>query len=265
MDANGASNGNGTGPLGSLSGAVLSLPAGVVRAGADITCTFTNANNGISGVVFNDGGAPSGGVNSGTPNDGLRNGAEAGLGGVAVSLTNCGSTVHASTTTDAGGAFSLALPTAQSGQPVCVSAAAGSARLATGANAAGTVLPDGSATAVGGTTFTYTRSTGQVAFTAPASGSVVLNFGAVPVSTLSPATSARDAGLGLKGVHTHTFTAGTGGSLQVQLGAGTTTPPLAGWTETAYLTDCTNPGVVAPGATRLYPSGAAVTVTQGQV
>ncbi|MET3514418.1 autotransporter-associated beta strand protein [Pseudacidovorax sp. 1753] len=265
VDANGASTGNGTGALGTVSGVQVTLGTAQMVAGADITCTFTNTRNGISGVVFNDGGAPSSGTNTGTPNDGLQNGAESGVGGITVNLTSCSGTTYASTTTDGNGAFGLSIPTAQIGQTVCVQPVLPANTLATGANAAGTVLPDGSATSVGGVGYTYTRASQQASFTAPASGTVALSFGQVPASTLSPATSARQTLPGVKAVHTHSFTAGTGGSLQVQLGTATANPAtVTGWSEIAYLdTGCT--GTVQANATRLYPSGTPLTVTQGQV
>lgn len=135
---------------------------------------------------------------------------------------------------------------------------------ATGASAGSTVLPDGSATSVSGTSYTYSRASQQIAFTAASAGQASLSFGLVPVSTLSPASSSRAAGAGVSAVHPHQFTAGTGGSLQIALGAGTATPStLTGWSEIAYLdTGCT--GTVQAGATRLYPSGTPMTVTQGQ-
>ncbi|HEV6965660.1 autotransporter-associated beta strand repeat-containing protein [Roseateles sp.] len=257
VDANGASNGNGTGSLGSLSGSTVTLSAAALRAGADITCTFTNARNGLSGVVFNDGGA-----SGGTANDGLQNGGEAGLANVTVSLTNCAGTAYASTTTDGSGAYALAIPAAQAGQNVCVAATLPAGYLATGANAAGTALPSGSATSVGGTSFTYSRSANQVAFAAPASGAAVLGFGLVPVSTLVQ-PSVRQVTAGASAVHAHVFTAGTAGSLQVQLGTASSSSGTPGWNEVAYLdAGCT--GTVQSGATRLYPSGSAVTVTQNQ-
>ena len=258
VDANGAANGNGTGNLAAVAGGSITLSASAMRAGANITCAFTNTRNGLNGTVFNDGGAPSGGTNTGTPNDGLQNGAEAGLAGMAVNLTNCAGTVYASATTDGAGAYSLSIPAAQTGQPVCVAAALANGQTATGANLAGLALPSGSA--VSG--YTYSRSTHQVAFTAPASGAVVLNFGQVPASTfIQPSTN--QAQPGASAVHRHIFTAGTGGSLQVQLGTATATPALSGFQQAAY-TDPGCTGTVQSGATRLYPSGSAVTVTQGQ-
>lgn len=272
VDASGASNGNGTGSLGSVSGSTVSLTSAQMRAGADITCTFTNANNGISGVVFNDGGAPSAGSNTGTPNDGIRNGSEQGISGATVSLTNCAGTTYASATTDGGGAYSLAVPTAQNGQGVCVvltppsgSASSNANYIATGANVGGTLLADGSSTSTGGTTYTYSRASRSVSFTAATNGQAAINFGEVPASTLTPTTSSRSAGQGVSAVHAHSFTAGTGGVLALSLGTGTANPStVTGWSEIAYLDPgCT--GTVQANATRLYPSGTAQVVTQGQV
>ena len=272
VDASGASNGNGTGSLGTVSGGTVTLTAAQMRAGADITCTFTNTNNGITGVVFNDGGAPTGGTsgggNTGTPNDGLRNGSEQGISGATVSLTNCAGTTYASSTTDGGGAYSLAVPTAQNGQGVCVVVTMPNSYgyIATGANVGGSnVLADGSSTTVSGTAYTYTRSSRQVAFTAASTGQAVINFGEVKASTLTPTSSTRNAGAGVHAVHAHSFTAGTGGSLSLSLGTASATPnTLTGWSEIAYLDPgCT--GTVQQNATRLYPSGTAQTMTQGQV
>jgi len=263
VDANGASTGNGTGALGTVSGVQVTLGTAQMVAGADITCTFTNTRNGISGAVFNDGGAPSGSTNTGTPNDGLQNGAESGVGGITVNLTNCSGTTYASTTTDGNGAFGLSIPTAQIGQTVCVQPVLAANTLATGANAAGTVLPDGSATSVGGVGYTYTRASQQASFTAPASGTVTLNFGQVPVSTLTPTAGRQQGRPGLRALHPHTFTAGTGGALKVQLGTATATPStVTGWSEAAYLdANCT--GALDLSAQQLGAS-TTLTVVQGQ-
>jgi fibronectin-binding autotransporter adhesin len=262
LDANGSANGNGTGSVGTVSGAAVSLTASQMRAGADLTCTFTNTNNGISGVVFNDGGAPSGGANTGIPNDGLRNGSEAGVAGVTVTLTNCGSTTYATALTDAGGAYSLAVPTAQVGQNVCVAASLPASAIATGANAGGTALPNGSATTVGGKAYTYTRSSHQVAFSAAAPGLSTINFGQVPASTLTPATSTKLVQPGVNAVHSHIFTAGTAGTLQLQLGTAAATPAIGGWDAIVYQ-DSGCKQTAQANAQRLAPSGLTVNVLQG--
>jgi fibronectin-binding autotransporter adhesin len=250
VDAMGASNGNGTDPFGSLAGTVLSVPANRMIAGADITCTFTN-NLGtvISGRVFNDGGAPSGGMNSGTPNNGVLDGAEAGLAGLTVSLTDCATTTHASTSTSSTGAYTLNVPSAQNGQPVCVAVTLPGGQLATGASVGSTPTPDGSATDVGGVVYTYSRSALRLSFTAPSSGTLALNFGLVPVSTWV-ANNSVTAVAGGVGLHSHRFTAGTGGELTIASGTGTSSPTgQTGWEESYFLdSGCTGAlsGVAAP-------------------
>lgn len=264
VDANGATTGNGSGNLGTVSGAGVTLPAAKMVAGADITCSFVNTLNSIGGTVFNDGGAPSGGSNTGTPNDGLRNGAEGGIAGLTVALTNCAGSTYASATTDGAGAFSFAVPTAANGQTVCVQAAVASGYLSTGANVNGTVTPDGSATTVGGVSYTYSRSQSLQSFVAATAGQQVLNFGQVAASSLTPTSVAATASAGSKSYGNHIFTAGTGGSLQVMLGAPTATPANGGWSETVYLDPgCT--GSVQSGATVLAPGGTARPVVQGDV
>lgn len=263
IDANGAGTGNGSGNVATMTGNTLTLSSGVMRAGANIVCTFTNTLNGLSGYVFNDGGAPAAGVNSGTPNDGLQNGAEAGLSGIAVSLSNCSGTTYLSTTTDGTGAYSLAIPSAQAGQTVCITVALPAGFTVTGANAAGTALPGGTPISVGDTSYAFNRGAGQVSFTAPLSGAVTLNFGQVPQSTLVQ-NSVRQGAPGSSVYHrAQVFTAGTGGSLQLSLLAGTASPPGLAWSEVAYL-DPGCAGALASGLTKITPPSATLTVTQGQ-
>ncbi|WP_158235688.1 S-layer family protein [Limnohabitans sp. G3-2] len=264
-DANGSTTGNGNGALGTVTGTRIDLPASVMKAGASITCAFVNTLNGLSGVVFNDGGAPSGGVNTGTPNDGIRNGNEAGLSGVAMTLDNCtGTTVYDSTTTDGGGAWRLYIPPAQTGQTVCVKAAVSASHVDTGANAAGTALPNATATTVGGVAYTYTRASAQVAFTAPATGTAVMDFGRVPVSALLTHSTLSARG-GTYAVHGHRFTAGTGGSLSLSTLTPTISPTgVSGWSEALYLDPgCT--GAYQPNATQVFPPAAPMAVLQGEV
>ncbi len=58
VDADGASNSNGTAAFGTLAGNTLAMAVARMLQGADIACSF---------------------VNTGIPNDGLQNGGEAGL------------------------------------------------------------------------------------------------------------------------------------------------------------------------------------------
>jgi autotransporter-associated beta strand protein len=261
LDANGSTNGNGSGAIGTLSGSVLTIPAAKMIAGADFTCTFVNQLNGLSGYVFNDGGAPdSSNVNSGTPNDGIKNGNEAGISGRTITLSDCGSTTYGTTTTDGNGAWGISIPSSvTTGSPLCLSASVPSSYLATGASASGTALPSGTATTVGGISYTYTRSSQQVSFTAPASGTATLNFGMVPISTLT-GNAAQQGIAGGSVSYAHTFTAGTGGSVSFS-STNTSTPSIAGWNNVLY-TDSGCTGTRQSSATLI---NGPVTVVQGQV
>ena len=230
-------------------------------AGADFTCTFVNQLNGLSGYVFNDGGAPdSSNVNSGTPNDGIKNGNEAGISGRTITLSDCGSTTYGTTTTDGNGAWGISIPSSvTTGSPLCLSASVPSSYLATGASASGTALPSGTATTVGGISYTYTRSSQQVSFTAPASGTATLNFGMVPISTLT-GNAAQQGIAGGSVSYAHTFTAGTGGSVSFS-STNTSTPSIAGWNNVLY-TDSGCTGTRQSSATLI---NGPVTVVQGQV
>ena len=254
-----------TGTQPSVLPATGTLPAGVVDAvmqnsGNQVQLAIGSSTPILSGKVFNDGGAPAGGVNAGIPNDGVRHVAEAGLSGVAVSLTNCSGTVFASTVTDAVGSWTLNTPPAQVGTSVCVGPTLPSGYHATGASAAGNAIPDGSSS--GG--YTYSRAQHRMSFAAPVGGTVVLDFGQVPVSQWS-AGSSRSGAPGTAVLHAHQFTAGSGGSVVFSTGTGTGVPSNDGWNETVYLdANCT--GTLQPGAQVVYPTAvpASQVVTQGQ-
>ena len=262
VDTNGTNNANGSAAFGTLAGNTLTITAARMLQGADIACSFVNTLNAISGTVFNDGGAPSAGVNTGIPNDGLQNGGEPGLAGVVMRLSNCASITHASATTDSAGRYALSAPIAVVGQTVCVQPTLVAGRRPTGANVESTVTPDGGTVIVGGTAFVYDRATSRQSFIEPASGTRTLNFGLVPESTLA-ANSSKTAAAGAAALHAHTFVAGTGGSVSFASGTSTATPPIAGWNEVLYL----NPGCATslpPGATKLSPPSVAQSVVQGQ-
>src|SRR5690606_34819471 len=101
-DRNAALTGNPPGPaIGSVTdGTTLLVPAQNVKAGADLLCTFTNTFIGLSlsGQVILDNGA-----GGGTAHDGAANGAEEGLAGILMRLTDCGSLDYARARTDAAG------------------------------------------------------------------------------------------------------------------------------------------------------------------
>lgn len=264
LDANGASNANGTTAFGVLVGNVLTVAAGRMIPGADITCAFTSGLNGLSGYVFDDGGAPAAGVNSGTPNDGIRNGGEAGVPGIAVSLTDCSATTYASSNTDGNGAWSLNIPgNVSAGTTVCLSAALPARQIATGASVAGTAVPDGNPTTAGGMAYTYSRASHRLSFAAPASGTATANFGSVARSTFT-AASARQGVPGTSVEYPHVFTAGTTGVLTVSVTQDSPTPAMNGWTSLVFAdVGCT--GKYQNSATRIYPPSEAINVVQGQI
>lgn len=227
MDRNSSTTGN-PATFGTLSGSTLTIPAANVLGGGDIVCTFSNVYGGyrVAGRVFKDTG-----TSSGTANDGLQNGGEAGISGVAVKLTNCGSTTYASGTTDGNGDYALSVGSATGS--VCVDVGSLTGFVGTGANASATVLPSGSATTVGGTAYTFDRTAGRIAFTLVAGTSYTgLNFGEAANSTLQ-SDGALTALPGAAATYLHTFIAGTAGTVTFATSA-VATPALAGWNQTLY-------------------------------
>ena len=213
----------------------------------------------VSGKVFNDGGAPQNAVNTGTPNDGLLNGNEAGVAGVTVNLTDCAVAVHATAVTDANGAWQMEIPSTKQGTQVCVGPTLSAGYIATGANAAGIVTPNGSPTGI----YTYNRAGHRTSFMAPTSGTVVLDFGQVPVSNWTSGSS-RTGAPGTPVLYAqHRFTAGTAGDVSFSIGIGTGVSSNDGWSEAMYRDDqCTGTQSGVPVLSPL-PLGP-VSLVQGQ-
>lgn len=233
--------------------------------GANLRCVITNSAGAptITGRVFLDNG-----TGGGTANDGLLNGSEGPQAGVTVRLTNCASTVHATTVTDAAGGYSLAPPSGTaSGTQLCVEQVNAGARVSTGASVGSTALPSGTATAVGGISYTYTRSATpeRIALAWNGTGHANLNFGDVPNSSFA-ADGAKSGLPGSTVSYAHTFTAGTAGQVSFSIASSqSASPVLDGWTAQIFADPgCT--GSLQPNATQLYPptgSGAAI-ATDGQ-
>ncbi len=248
--------------FGTLVGNQVTIPAARMVAGADITCTFVNGfGYSVTGRVFLDNG-----VGAGTANDGLINGAEGGLAGVDVRLTNCGAIVISHTTTDGAGNYALDVPVATAANaPLCVAQINTGSRLSTGASFGSVRLPSGTATTVGGSTFTYTRASAPdvIAFTWSGAGHAGLNFGDVDRNTLA----ADGAKTGLPGSavsYAHTFIARTGGIVSFNISASVDAPPISGWNGKIYAdSGCT--GSLQPGAALLYPPSTPTTVVAGQI
>ena len=241
-------------------------------AGDNISCTVTNtpASGVVSGRVFLDNG-----LGGGIANDGIRNGGEGPQAGVAMRLTNCAGTVHASTLTSNTGGYRFTVPTGvASGAALCVEEQANPAsRVSTGASIGSTVsggaiaLPSGTATGVSGTSYTYTRAgtPDRIAFTWNGTGHGSLDFGDVDNSTF--AVGGAKTGLPGNTVnYAHTFTAGTGGQVRFSIASQSATPAIGGWTEEIHADPgCT--GTLQSGAAQLYPpAGIGATVgVAGQV
>ncbi|WP_196230467.1 beta strand repeat-containing protein [Variovorax paradoxus] len=238
----------------------VTLPAAGLANGAAVACTFTNVVvAAVSGRVFLDAGTGA------SANDGVLNGAEAGIAGVSMRLTNCAAVVYGSTVTDGSGAYNIAIPASVTlGGPLCVEEFNPGARISTGASVGSVPLPSGSATAAGGATYTYTRAgtPDRIAFAWDGTAHANLNFGDVDPSTF--ATSGAKTGQpGNTVTYAHTFVAGTGGSVSFAIGASTSTPTMAGWAEKIFA-DPTCSGNLQPGVVTLYPPSASITVTAGQ-
>lgn len=226
----------------------LSNPV-ILAAGDVVTCEITNTPappGGISGKVFADVGRA-----SGVANDGILNGGEQPIAGVSVQLTNCSGTVYGQSLTDGQGAYSFNTPNVALGAPLCVVQTNAAGNVSTGASVGNTALPSGSPVSVTGTSYTYTRSTDQIAFSWNGTGHNELNFGDVPPATLV-ANGSKTAAPGSTTTYAHTFTAGTAGTVVFSIASSTATPALNGWSERVFLDDaCT--GSLPSGATQIYP------------
>ncbi len=180
--------------------------------------------NTLTGRVFVDNGIGVGGV----ANDGLLNGTEIGLAATVVKLTNAaGITTFDSTVTDASGNYTLWIPNAQATASLKV----------VETNLGGYISTGGS---VGNTAGVYARATDTTTFTfAAGTNYTLVNFADVPVNTLV-ANGQQSALPGNVVFYTHTFTAGSGGSVTFS----STSP--AGWPQALYLdTNCN--GVINTG------------------
>lgn len=168
--------------------------------------------NKVTGRVFIDNG-----VGGGSANNGVLDGAEAGLAGVAVKLTDsAGSTIYDSVKTDAGGNYSLWIPAALSGTTVKV----------VETNLPGYVSTGGSVGVPTG--LTYDRASG--AFSVPYNATTNytgVNFGDVPLNTLAGNNQQSTTPGGVV-FYAHTFTAGTAGSVSFS------TTSAAAWPQVLY-------------------------------
>ncbi len=227
-----------------------------------LTCTITNAAgpSGISGKVFLDVG-----TGGGTPNDGVINGGEAGVNGIAVQLTNCAGTVYATAVTGGLGTYSFSAPSLSVGAALCVRKTNATGQVSTGASVNGTALPLGTATTVSGTSYTYenTGTPEQIAFTWNGTGHSGLSLGVVNNNSFTVGGLKNSLPNGTA-TYAHIFTAGTAGNVVFSVPSATATPAVSGWSERLFA-DPTCSGSLQSGATQLYPpmsTGQALTAGQ---
>lgn len=193
----------------------------------------------LSGRVFSDTG--NGG---GIANDGLQNGAEAGISGVTVSAAGCAG-VCATALSDGNGDYSIWLP-----------ASAAGALTLTEANLSGYLSTGGQAGNTGGV---YTRSTDTTAFTMVAGNNYSgVNFADVPGNQFLT-DGVQSALPGSVVFYPHSFIAGTGGSVSFALSK-VSSPAVAGWSEVIYVDGNCN-AVIDPAET-IMPASVAVTAGQ---
>jgi uncharacterized repeat protein (TIGR01451 family) len=182
------------------------------------------------------------GTGSGTANDGVQNGGEAGLNGITVTAS-AGGTAVATASTNANGNAVLWLTASISGA-VTLLLNPPSGDLATGGSA-------------GNTGGSYTRP--SVSFTyAPGITYTGVIFGLIPPASLAP-NGDLTAQPGTTLFFPHTFTAGSAGQLTLSTSAASN-PTLSGWKEELYL-DSTCAGQFTTGDPLV---NAAISVTAGQ-
>jgi fimbrial isopeptide formation D2 family protein/uncharacterized repeat protein (TIGR01451 family) len=199
----------------------------------------------ISGVVFQDDG-----IGSGTPNDGLQNGSEAGIGRVTVRLTDGGSNVYDTVLTNGAGEFSLLVPeTVANGATLVVEEYNLSSYLSTGGDEGTT---DGS----------YNRPADTITFTyEPGVSHNELAFGDVPENSFIT-DGQQSIEPGAVAFYSHTFTAGTGGEVSFDISS-VESPTLPGWGQTLFLDSNCN-GELDTGESQLGLPSTAITVAAGE-
>ncbi|MBI3899682.1 MAG: DUF11 domain-containing protein [Gammaproteobacteria bacterium] len=212
-------------------------------AAADIANQNFGLYNGsrLDGTVFKDNGA-----GSDTANNGVQDGTESGIIGVALKVTDAtGATAHDSATTSSGGGYTLWIP-----------AGAGAAILKViETNAAGYVSVGASAGNTGGS---YNRAHDTVSFT-NVIGTVYtnVNFANVPDNSFNSDNQQTVLPGGIA-LYTHVFNAGSAG--QLTIAATGTANPSINWNTVVYLDGNCN-GVIDSGET---PVSGSLNVTADQ-
>ncbi len=216
----------------------------VSTAAASVTDQNFGLFNGskLSGVVFNDNG-----IGGGTPNNGTRDGGEAGISGATVSATdNAGGTTFDTATTDPTGAYTLWIPASAGANPVKIVESNLANYISTGAS-------------VGTTAGTYIRAADTTTFTNTVGTTYTgVNFGDVPVNQFTN----DGAQIGTPGnivLYPHVFTAGSGGSVTFST-THVASPANTGWQNLIYLDSNAN-GAIDAGEN---PVTGPITVVAGQ-
>ncbi len=203
---------------------------------------------GLSGTVFADTG-----VGSGVANDGIQNGGEAGIPNVTINAMS-GSTVIATTTTGGNGSYTLVLPQTVT-NPVTINEVFPAGYIATGGSAGttGGAYTRGTTATSNGTSFTYTSGSSY-------SG---VNFANVPVNNFST-DGAQTSPAGSTVFYTHTFVAGSGGTVKFSSAAiaNPVNAANSGWVEAIY-NDTACSATIASTDPILLPA-TSITVTAGQ-
>lgn len=203
-------------PAGWIATEVPTLSLAATITTADLSAKRFGLYHGskLAGIVFNDNG-----VGAGTANNGVRDGTEGVFVGSAVKLTDAaGATVYDSTTSGDSGAYALWVPFAAGNVALKVTHAAGADRIAVSGH-------------IGSTAGAYTQVSGTVAFT-HASGSLYtgVNFGDVAANRFEP-DGQQQVLPGSVAFFTHSFTAGSGGTVAITAGG----PATVGWGVTLYV------------------------------
>lgn len=177
-------------------------PTGTIEVTVSANTNVVEQNIGLfngsqlSGRVFNDNG-----LGGGTANNGIRDGGEAGIGGVTLNLTNAADTaVFDTATTDASGNYTLYIRAAIGAQVLRVEETNAANYFSTGGT-------------VGNTGGTYNRATDATTFTnAVGTTYTNVNFGDVPLNIFTN-DGAQNGVPGGTVTYPHVFTAGSAGSV----------------------------------------------------
>ncbi len=193
---------------------------------ADVSGLTFGLYNGskLIGSVFNDNG-----ITGGTANNGTRDGAEAGLAGITVAVTNnAGSTTYDSAVTADQGSYTLWIPASAGANPLKLIETNGASYFSI-------------AGSTGTTSGTYTRTTDTVAFTHVVGSTYTgVNFADVPANLFLP-DGQQTALPGTVVFYPHSYTAGSAGQLTVTLSA----PNPATWSQIVYIDSNCNAAIDA--------------------